>query len=64
MLKKLFGGSDKPKTVAAPPKKDPEKVKADLEAQCDMLGKRIKVVNAKVADQKTKALAAKKAGKN
>ena len=52
MLKKLFGGGEKPKPQAAPPKADPAKVQADLERQCDLMDKRMKVLDNKVEEAK------------
>ena len=63
MLKKLFGGGEKPKPQAAAPKADPAKVQADLERQCDLMDKRMKVLDNKVEESKANAIAAKKAGK-
>ena len=64
MLKKLFGGGEKPKPQqAAPPKADPAKVQADLERQSDLMDKRMKVLDNKVEEAKKAAIAAKNAGK-
>ena len=64
MLKKLFGGGEKPKAapvVAA--KADPAKVAADLEKQKEMMEKRENVLANKIEEHKQNAVNLKKANK-
>ena len=63
MFKKLFGGSSG--NTAAPAKAAPVDHTATIErlsSQCATLEKRINVMEAKIKDAKTTALAKKKAG--
>ena len=63
MFKKLFGGgSGAPQQAAKPAPVDPGQTIERLENQCETIGKRIVVMENKIKDAKTTALAKKKAG--
>ena len=59
MFGKLFG---KKEVVEAKPAADPHQMIQDLTRQCEVVEKRIKVLENKSKDLKTTALAKKKAG--
>lgn len=65
MFKKLFGGgsgNNQPAAAAKPAPQDPTQTIERLEAQCATINKRIVVMENKIKDAKSTALAKKKAG--
>ena len=64
MFKKLFGGggSNNNAPAAKPQVQDPVATIEKLEAQCEVINKRIKVFETRINDAKATALTKKKAG--